>query len=165
MDYARIFELAEQARRRQRFTTGDVAFLRDAAPAELGPFAELSLPKSVRHPGGFTVSGAPVGTFLRGALLLAGQKAAGRRASGFYERVEADLALRIMRSNFHNGYPKGAYCCAQCTLAMLPVYDAKAIRYFGCRPLADNVRRLIEARAWRFARPPHAKMLRWAGQN
>ena len=35
-----------------------------------------------------------------------------------------------MRSHFHHGYPKGVHCCVQCTLAVIPVLDAGAIRYF-----------------------------------
>jgi hypothetical protein len=56
------------------------------------------------------------------ALLIAGQKALGRRFGGaeFYERVEKDLAFGIMRSHFHHGYPKGAHCCVQCTLGVMP---------------------------------------------
>ena len=50
---------------------------------------------------------------MKSALLLAGQKALGRRYGGslFYETVEKELALGIMRSHFHHGYPKGTYCC------------------------------------------------------
>ncbi len=164
MDSDRIFTLAEQARTRQRFSPDDVTFLRKTVPADLASFPTLRRPKTLRHPAGFTVSGAPIGTFLRSALLLAGQKAAGPRyaAAPFYERVESDLALRIMRSHFHNDYPKGAYCCAQCTLAVLPVLEANAIRYFDGRALAKDVRRMIHAGEWRFASRPNEKILRWS---
>jgi len=118
----------------------------------------------VRHAAGFSISGAPVGTFVRGALLVAGQKALGRRFGGseFYERVEQDLALRIMRSHFHNGHPKGAYCCVQCTLAVIPVLDAGAIRYFDCGELSKAVRRLVQQRRWRFSKPVDPRIMRWA---
>ena len=164
MDYDRLFQVAEQARAPGRLSADDFNFVCETAPAALANFPKVTPPKSVEHPGGFTVSGAPVGTFMRSALLLAGQKALGRRYGGdpFYERVESDLALRIMRSHFHGGAPKGAYCCKQCTLAILPVLEADAIRWFDGPPLAKDVRRMVGAGEWRFASPPGEAMRRWA---
>jgi hypothetical protein len=164
MDYGRLFAIAEKARGRDRLSEGDRDFVCETAPAELARFPRMERPERVQHPGGFAVSGAPVGTFVRSALLLAGQKALGKRYGGheFYELVERDLAMKVMRSNFHGGAPKGACCCQQCTLAVLPVFDAGAIRWFDCKPLAAQVREMIEARAWRFASAPNAAMLKWA---
>lgn len=164
MDYGRLFAIADRARGRGRLASDDLDFVRETAPAELAAFPKATPPKRLRHPGGFAIAGAPVGTFVRSALLLAGQKALGRRYGDhpFYERVESDLAMRIMRSHFHGGAPKGAFCCSQCTLAVLPVLEADAIRWFDGRSLAKEVRRLVDARAWRFAAPPNAAMLRWA---
>src|SRR6185436_19238129 len=135
-----LWIVTESARRRAPLSRANLEFLRNAVPASLASFPQIKLPKSIRHPGGFSVSGAPVGTFLRSALLLAGQKSFGGRYGGspFYERIEADLALRIMRSHFHGDAPKGAFCCKQCTLAVLPVLEANAIRWFDCRPLAKE---------------------------
>src|SRR5262245_22513167 len=95
-----VWEVADRARTERRLSAQDIALVRKVFPAELDAFPKLVLPKSIRHPGGFTVSGAPVGTFLRSSLLLAAQKALGDRFSGmpFYERVERDLAFGIMRS-------------------------------------------------------------------
>ena len=55
-------------------------------------------------------------------------------ATRSFENVERDLALGIMRSHFHHEYPKGTHCCVQCTLAVYPVLEAGAIRYFDCGP-------------------------------
>jgi hypothetical protein len=164
MDHDRLFALAEAARHGRRFSRGDVAFLRDDIPAEWRAYPKVRFPRTIRHPGGFKVSGAPVGTFLRSALLIVGQKAFGRRYGGqdFYERVETDLAMRIMRAHFHGGAPKGAYCCKPCTLAVLAVLEENAIRYFAGPALARDVRRLIAERAWRFETPANAKMLAWS---
>jgi hypothetical protein len=164
MDYDRLFDVAETARSRGRLAPSDAAFLKKQVPAALQDFPKGRLPRSIRHPGGFTVSGAPVGTFMRGALLLAGQKAFGSRYGGleFYERVETDFAMHIMRAHFHGGAPKGAYCCKQCTLAVLPVLEANAIRYFDGRRLARDVRRMIHAGEWRFSTPANANMLKWS---
>ena len=67
-----------------------------------------------------------------------------------------------VRSHFHLGYPKGTYCCVQCTLAVYPVLEADAIRYFDCASLAKNVERIIRGRQWRFKAPANAAMLRWS---
>lgn len=164
MDLDALWTIADRARTTQRLTSDEVAFVRETVPRTLKAFPRMKLPKTARHPAGFTVAGAPVGTFLRSALLLAGRKALGARFAGseFYETVERDLALGIMRSHFHHGYPKGTHCCVQCTLAVVPVLDAGAIRYFDCAPLARDVRRLIADGGWRFTRPPNARMVAWA---
>ncbi|MBK7878251.1 MAG: hypothetical protein IPJ77_21560 [Planctomycetes bacterium] len=157
-------DAAERARARHALSRADGAFLRDEVPEALEAFPKFRPPEKLDHPGGFRLGGAPVRTFVTSALLLAGKQALGHRFSGnaFYERVEEDLALRVMRSHFHNGYPKGAHCCTACTLAVLPVLEANAIRYFDGRLLAKEVRALIASRGWRFAKPINAKMLSWS---
>ena len=165
MDYDRLFAIADVARTRRGLSRDDIAFVRDDVPATLASFPRLKRPARISHPGGFSISGAPVGTFMKSALLMAGQGALGRRYAGspFYERVEADLALHIMRSHFHHGYPKGTHCCVPCTLAVLPALEINAIRYFDSCALAKDVRSLIAARGWRFATAaPNARMLSWA---
>jgi hypothetical protein len=129
-----------------------------------GSGARRTTAGSSRCPAGFSLSGASVRTFVRSALLIAGQKALGRRFAGseFYERVENDVAFGIMRSHFHLGYPKGVYCCVQCTLAIVPVLEAGAIRYFDCRGLSKAVSLLVRQRKWRFAKPVDPRMMRWA---
>jgi len=167
MNIHTIWTIAERARARQRLSSDDIAFVREVIPRELKTFPDLHLPKTIRHPAGFSISGAPVGTFLRSALLIAGQKVLGSRFGGssFYENVERDLAFGIMRSHFHHGYPKGTHCCVQCTLGVYPVLESGAIRYFDCAELAQDVRRLITDGKWRFVKPPNPKMVRWSLRN
>jgi hypothetical protein len=164
VNFERLWVVAEWARARGSLSRDDIAFVRDTLPAALDSFPRIKLPKTIRHPGGFTVSGAPVGTFLRSALLIAGQKALGRRFAGhsFFENVERDLALGVMRSHFHHEYPKGTHCCVRCTLAVYPVLEAGAIRYFDCAPLAEQVRQIVRKRQWRFARPVNVAMVHWS---
>jgi hypothetical protein len=159
-----LLAVADRARLRRLLPPDDVLWVTKIAPDQLNSLQTLKLPASIKHPTGFSVSGASVRTFVQSALIVAGQKALGRRfdASEFYERVERDLAFGIMRSNFHLGYPKGAYCCVQCTLATIPVLDAGAIRYFDCRELSRAVKLLIQKRKWRFAKPVDPRMVRWA---
>lgn len=123
MDFNMLWVVADRARSQKRLPSADVVFVREVIPVDLKSFPGLSLPKTIQHPAGFSISGAPVGTFLRSALLIAGKKVLGNRYGGspFYEMVERDLAFGIMRSHFHHGYPKGTHCCVQCTLAVYPV--------------------------------------------
>ena len=164
MDFDRLWDVADRARTKQRLAPEDVALIKDGVPGTLESFPNLELPKTVRHPAGFSISGAPVGTLLRGALLVAGQKALGHRFGGapFYEAVERDLAFGIMRSHFHHGYPKGTHCCVQCTLAVYPALAAGTIRYFDCDQLARDVKRIITEGEWRFAAPANPKMVEWS---
>jgi hypothetical protein len=164
MDLDSLWLVADRARAKSRLDVKDVSYVRDVVPDQLASFPRLRLPKSIRHPAGFTISGASVGTFLRSALLIAGQKALGRRFGGdeFYERVEKDLAFGIMRSHFHLGYPKGVHCCAQCTLAVVPVLEAGAIRYFDCREASRAVEQIVRRHQWRFARPADPRLMHWA---
>jgi hypothetical protein len=168
MDFGVFWTIADRARNGQRLTPEEVELVQVRVPKALAEFPDVELPKRVRHPAGFSITGAPVGTFLRSALVLSGQRALGKRFDGveFYERVEKDLAFGIMRSHFHHGYPKGTHCCAQCTLAVYPVLEAEGIRYFDCRPLAESVRELIEEGKWRFGGSTNTKMVRWSlGQS
>lgn len=163
MDFDRLFALAELARGR-RFTNADVAFVRDAVPKALSAFPNHRLPPKFVHPAGFSVSGAPVKTFAKAALLSCGQRVFGKRYEGsdFYQQVEKELAFGIMRSHFHHGYPKGTHCCAQCTLAVYPVLASGGIKYFDAKKLAVDVKRIIETGGWRFARPPSEAMRSWS---
>ena len=165
MNYDRLWEISEKATKRRALTADERKFVAEVIPRELAAFPRLKLPARVKHPAGFGVSGAVVGTFVRCALVLSAQKALGRRYSAvseFYDRVERDLAMGIMRSHFHHGYPKGTHCCVQCSLAVYPVLKAKAIRWFDCGPLEKSVRGMIQGKEWRFSQGVSPVMVEWA---
>ena len=51
----------------------------------------------------------------------------------------------------------------RCTLAVYPVFfEAGAIRYFDCAPLAEQVRQIVRKRQWRIPRPVNAAMVHWS---
>jgi hypothetical protein len=165
MDYDRLWKISDKARYGARLTSEENRFVVETVPGELAEFPKNPFPARVRHPAGFSVSGAPVRTLVRCALVLSAQRVLGRRygsRSEFYDRVEADLAFGIMRSHFHHGYPKGTFCCPQCTLAVYPVLMAEAIRWFDCADLAKTVRQLIETKQWRFSTSTNPPMIAWA---
>ena len=68
MDYDRLWTVADLARDRRNLTPDDARFIRETIPSELSEFPRITPPKSIKHPAGFSLSGAPVGTFLRSAL-------------------------------------------------------------------------------------------------
>jgi hypothetical protein len=59
MDYGRLFKVAESVRSGQRLLAEDTNFIREEIPIDLPAFPQIKPPKSIRHPGGFSVSGAP----------------------------------------------------------------------------------------------------------
>lgn len=79
MDLDALWMVADRVQQKSRLTPKDVSFIRDVAPEQFKAFPKLKLPPSIRHPAGFAISGASVGTFLRSALLVAGRKALGKR--------------------------------------------------------------------------------------
>jgi len=165
MDFSRLWLIGERARKRIRLTREERKFVGEIVPAELLPLPSLPYPAKVRHPAGFSLSGAPVRTLTRSTLVLCAFWALGPKydaKSGFYHRIAADLALGIMRANFHYGEPKGTFCCAQCTLIILPVLEAGALRWFDGQALADDVRRLVEKKQWRFSGTTNRPLLNWA---
>ncbi len=164
MDLDQLWEVADRARLRSKVSHEDSMFVRRDLPDLLSDFPHLKLPKKIKHPAGFSVAGASIGTFVRCASLICGKRVLGARYEGsdFYESVEKDLALRIMRANFHNGKPKGTFCCVPCTLAVYPVLALNAVRYFDGPRLARDVREMIATRSWRFDKLPNAKLLSWS---
>jgi hypothetical protein len=165
MDYDLLWQIANRVRFGEKLSTADGNFIRNAVPAALSAYPRLAVPKTTRHAAGFTIGGAPVRTFLSTSLVLSAQRVLGRRYGGtsaFYDQVESHLAMCIMRSNFHGGAPKGMHCCAQCTLAVYPVLEAGAIRWFDSRALAKDVRQLIEGKQWMFRNFKNTRMLEWS---
>lgn len=82
MNFNVLWQVAERARSQQKLAANDVTFIREVVPVELASFPRVNLPKVTKHPAGFSISGAPVGTFLRSVLLIAGRKPLGNRYGG-----------------------------------------------------------------------------------
>jgi hypothetical protein len=165
MDYDRLWIVGEQVRHGGRLSAEEKDFISEVVPRELARFPRIGFPRRIRHPAGFSLSGAPVGTLLRCVLVLSAQRVLGPRyyaRSEFYERVASALAFGIMRSHFHHGFPKGTHCCAQCSLAVYPVLKAGALRWFDGPSLARSVRQLIMAKQWRFSASTNPQMVAWA---
>ncbi len=96
MDFDRLFQLADRSRGGKRFAVDDADFVSEAVPAALRDFPNYEAPAKIRHPAGFTVEGAPVGTFMKAALLLCGQRVFGKRyeGSGFFSAGRERVGVR-----------------------------------------------------------------------
>lgn len=165
MDYERILRIGDLARFRVKLSPDDQEFIRDRVPLEMQALPGASYPRRIRHPAGFTISGAVVRTFVKCALVLSAQRVLGRqyyKASDFYDRAASELMLGMTLTHFQYGAPKGAYCCAQCTLAFLPVLEARALRWINCPQLASAVKVLIRRRQWRFSSSTNPRMISWS---
>lgn len=68
--WTQLWSVSEAARGRGRLSAADVVFATETVPRRLASFPELKLPDRLRHPAGFTISGAPRGTFVRSGLLF-----------------------------------------------------------------------------------------------
>ena len=58
MHFDMLWTIADRARSKVKLLSPDIEFVRDVIPVELESFPRLTLPKSIRHPAGFSVSGA-----------------------------------------------------------------------------------------------------------
>lgn len=168
MNFERILEIGDRARFAGKLSPDDQVFVREAIPLELGMFPQITCPSRMRHPSGVLISGAVVRTFIKCAMVLGARRVLGPKyyaSSSFYDRVACDLLLGMTLSHFQHGDPKGAYCCAQCTLAFYPVLKAQALRWVDCKRMASNVKSLIEQRKWRFSPSTSTKLIAWSLQE
>jgi hypothetical protein len=165
MNLELLFRISDKVRSRGRLSPEERRFVAVTVPDDFAAFPDVDWPAKLRHPAGFTLSGAVVRTFAKCAIVTAAHGALGPRNGGgspFHDRVEERLALEIMHSHFERGFPRGVHCCVQCTLAVLPVLAGGYIRWFDGRALAPSVRELIESRQWRFANFRNGGMIAWS---
>ena len=126
---------------------------RQPAPDEPALLDEMhGLLTSARNPPGFRLAtgelakGATGRSALTAYMLLLGRLAMGARYTRRDPRLSDlnyRLAFNIMHSNFGGWTEKGLYCCATCTLSMLPLYCTHAFEVFDCDLLRDNVVRAV----------------------
>ena len=82
MDLDQLLEVADRARLRSKVSHEDSMFVRRDLPDLLSDFPHLKLPKKIKHPAGFSVAGASIGTFVRCASLICGKRVLGARYDG-----------------------------------------------------------------------------------
>lgn len=165
MDFERILQIGDQARRGEKLSANDHTFVREVVPTALATYPQIAYPSRIRHQSGAIISGAVVRTFVKCAMVLAARRTLGPKyyaKSDFYDRVARDLMLDMTLTHFRHGAPKGALCCAQRTLAIYPVLGARALRRIDCKALAIAVKDMIEERKWRFSQSTNARLIAWS---
>ena len=98
-------------------------------------------------------------------FLLLGRLALGKTYARRDKRMaywKMYLGFTIMRSNFCGSAEKGIYCCATCTLSMLPLYCVGAFDEFDCDLLKGNVVTALSERRRPFTTSFSGKYADWA---
>ena len=126
---------------------------------------------SGRNPEGFRLAsgelarGATGRIALNAYLLLLARKAFGRDYTKRDRRLaywNMYLGFHIMRSHFGGWSEKGIYCCATCTLSVLPLYCTHAFGAFDCELLKRNVLKALSERTGPFSHKFSPKYAQWA---
>lgn len=161
-----LYALLNKAAATRRFSPED----KRTATALFEPMHALL--ETRRSPPGFRLAsgeqarGATGRTALNAYFLLLGRLALGPH----YARLDArmgywsmHLGFHIMRSHFVGRSEKGLYCCATCTLSVLPLYGTHALAAFDCDRLKANVLKAVAQRQDAFACKSYSKAYeRWA---
>lgn len=130
-------------------TPSDRELIKHDLPALLVDIPTIHTIREYTHPVGTKLTGAPPRTYLKAYSLILGKKAFGtKEVTGhpFFEQLERELTLGIMRSNFEQGHPKGYYCCKICTMAVFPLFDLNLLYLLSGKKIAEDVRPKIEGR-------------------
>ena len=119
---------------------------RQKAAAELPGFIRelnsASAPKRIQLPTGESLADATRMTALKCHCLLLARSVIGVnyvKADPEYERLSKDVLFWVMRHHFNTADPKGVFCCAPCTLSLLPLYSLDCFRWVNCEELEANV--------------------------
>jgi hypothetical protein len=133
------------------------SFIRDLSPA--------SAPARLRLPSGESLTNATRMTALKCHCILLARSAFGVsyvKANAAYEDLAKDVLFWVMRHAFNSSDPNGVFCCAPCTLSLLPLYAASCFRWVDCNELASNVRGALNTRTSVFARAYPKAYADWA---
>ena len=114
--------------------------------AELPSFFQAlepaSVPGKIRLPTGESLTNATRMTALKCHCLLLARTAFGAnftKVEAEYDRQAKDLLFWAMRFHFKTNEPKGVYCCAVCSLSILPLYAFGCFRWVDCEELKARV--------------------------
>ena len=123
------------------------------------------IPKRLKLPTGESLGDATRMTALKCHCLLLARKVHG---SGFvkvaseYEGLAKDLLFWVMRHHFNTADPKGVFCCATCTLSLLPLYALGCFRWVDCNELKIAVLDAMTHRQSVFSRSYPKPYAQWA---
>jgi hypothetical protein len=129
------------------------AAMRHTISSELPAFIRAldphTAPKRLRLPSGESLQDATRMTALKCHCLLLARKVHGAdflKADPQYEILAKDLLFWVMRHNFNTGDPKGIFCCAACSISLLPLYALACFRWVDCKQLKSEMLAAAAAR-------------------
>ena len=161
-----IYESLEKLASGMRLSSADKA----ALPRSFERMHELlearGNPPGFRLASGEVAKGATGRIALNAYLLLLARAAYGRDYGRQDKRLrywELYLGFHIMRSHF-GGWSKvrGIYCCATCTLSVLPLYCRNVFGAFDCAQLKTNVLEALDHGAPPFTTKYSRRYEAWA---
>lgn len=130
-------------------TQAEKSYIREDLPALLVDIPTIHTVREYIHPVGVKLTGAPPRSYITAYALILGKKAFGTReliAHPFYETIEKELTLHIMRGTYEHNRPRGYYCCKICTMAVFPLFDLNLLHLISGKKIADEMRPRVAAR-------------------
>ena len=162
MDLSRLNELIVKVHDHLTLTPAERTYIKEDLPSFLLDIPTIHTIREYTHPVGTRLTGAPPRSYLRAYSLILGKKAHGTRemiGHPFFDEIEKDLTIGIMRSNFEQGHPKGYYCCKICSMAIFPVLEMDLLHKLSGKEIANIVRPRIEARDPQFTKGVPEKLV------
>lgn len=149
MDLQKFNDLIVKIHDHIPLTQIEKSYIREDLPALLVDIPTIHTVREYIHPVGVKLTGAPPRSYITAYALLLEKKAYGTREQvphPFYETLEKELTLHIMRGTYEYDRPRGYYCCKICTMAVFPLYDLDLLHLISGRQIADAVRPRILTR-------------------
>jgi len=162
MNLQKFNELIVKVHDHITLTQAEKTYIKDDLPLLLVDIPTIHTIREYTHPVGTRLTGAPPRSYLRAYSLILGKKAFGTRdliGHPFFDEIEKDLTIGIMRSNFEQGHPKGYYCCKICSMAIFPVLEMDLLHKLSGKEFASAVRPRIEARDPQFTKGVPEKLV------
>lgn len=143
MDLQKFNTLIFKIHDRQALSPADKTYIKNDLPAILVDIPTIHTVREYNHPVGVRLTGAPPRSYITSYALILAKKAFGTRElidHPFYETIEKELTLHIIRGSYEYNRPKGYYCCKICTMAVFPLFDLNMLHLISGKKIADEVR-------------------------
>lgn len=147
LDLEKLRDYMDRAHLPKMVSVAEKAELRETLPLFVSSITPQSVPKSVKLPAGGSVTSGTRMTAVRSFSLLLARRAFGKtyyKVDPSFEALAREVLFGVMRHHYMHDAPKGLFCCATCSLSLLPLYAADSFRYIDCREAEANVREALE---------------------
>jgi hypothetical protein len=162
MNLQKFNELIVKVHDHITLTQAEKTYIKDDLPLILVDIPTIHTIREYTHPVCTRLTGAPPRSYLKAYSLILGKKAFGTRemiGHPFFDEIEKELTIGIMRSNFEYDRPKGYYCCKICSMAIFPLLEMDLLHKLSGKEIAYAVRPRIEARDPQFTKGVPEKLI------